>query len=226
MKKAQKYAAAASAQVQDPVAVAGLLHDLFDQVLCVLLRDQHAVVHFKSEPHKIAASNNIGERFAEAPSDEKLSVALHFFAGHDALRVQEQSLQVCTAHIFKKEPRIQLRLPLLFHNAGQDPCSLLAEFSINRISRGFIPKHAASSCQATPVSGLTPVSEPASVSGQMPNSCERYVLQSNTASTDAMPTSIISSSGSLVVISCIQSPGLEISWITGLLLVPARRMIS
>ena len=50
--------------------------------------------------------------------------------------------------------------------------------------------------------------------------------KANTASTEAMPTLIISSSGSLVVISCIQSPGPEIRRIRGLLLLPASLMIS
>ena len=53
-----------------------------------------------------------------------------------------------------------------------------------------------------------------------------HFLQSNTASTEAIPTSIISSSGSLVVIFCIQSPGLLSIFTNQLSYLPAKRINS
>ena len=54
----------------------------------------------------------------------------------------------------------------------------------------------------------------------------KYAFQSNTASTDAIPTSIISSSGSFVVSPCSQSPGLLKIHTIGFSLLPAHLISS
>ena len=97
-----------------------ILHDLLDQILRVLLGDQNIRADFERKSHKIPFSQDIGERLPVFPSRHVLSEERGLLRGDRALSVQNKCLEVCSAHILKKEPRVQLRLPLLIKYRGKD----------------------------------------------------------------------------------------------------------